>query len=387
MNFTSAVGIGSDLEEVLDSLQFQVVDGLNGKHPDLIAVYLSAFYTNSAVDISNGLRKRLEPGTLIGCSAEGVISSTQEIEKRPAIVLMAASLPGIEINTFNLKPYTPHGQFKVRETFTSLTKLPEDAELIYVLGDPFSVSMEDLLVAFNRFYLKPRIVGGMASGALRPKGNALLLDDQVIDGGLVGIGLKGDLDVDVIVSQGCKPVGEPLTVISTNRGEITNLEGQPPMVWVQELANELDDKDRELMRNGLFLGRVVNYSRADYGRGDFLIRGVIGVDHQSGAIRVSGGIQSGDTVQFHLMDADTAQHDLEMSLAPQGFKSKPKGVFLVSCNGRGTRLYQHLDGDISVVRGSLGDVPIAGFFAAGEIGPVGEHNYLHGNTAVVTVFR
>lgn len=387
MNFTSAVGIGSDLEEVLDSLQFQVVNGLNGKHPDLIAVYLSAFYTSSAVDISNGLRERLEPGTLIGCSAEGVISSTQEIEKRPAIVLMAASLPGIEINTFNLKPYTPHGQFKVRETFTSLTRLPEDAELIYVLGDPFSVSMEDLLVAFNRFYLKPRIVGGMASGALRPRGNALLLDDQVIDGGLVGIGLKGDLDVDVIVSQGCKPVGEPLTVISTNLGEITNLEGQPPMVWVQELANELDDKDRELMRNGLFLGRVVNYGRADYGRGDFLIRGVIGVDHQSGAIRVSGGIQSGDTVQFHLMDADTAQHDLEMSLAPQGFKSKPKGVFLVSCNGRGTRLYPHLDGDISMVRGSLGDVPIAGFFAAGEIGPVGVHNYLHGNTAVVTVFR
>lgn len=387
MLFASAVGIGSDLEAVLDSLEQQVHTGLDGQHPELVTVYLSAFYTKMAGEISAGLRERLAPGTLIGCSAEGVISSSQEIERRPAIVLMAASMPGVEINPFSLKPYTPRGQFKARETFINLTSLPEEAELIYLLGDPFSVSMDELLMAFNRFYLQPRIVGGMASGALRPGGNVLLLDDQVISGGLVGFGLSGNLQVDVIVSQGCKPVGEPLTVISTNHGEITNLEGHPPMVWIQELANELDETDRELMRNGLFVGRAVNHNHEEYGRGDFLIRGVMGVDRESGAIRVSGGIQAGDTIQFHLMDADTAQQDLELSLAPQGFKPRAKGVFLVSCNGRGTRLYRHLDGDISVVRAGLGDVPVVGFFAAGEIGPVGGKNYLHGNTAVVTVFR
>lgn len=387
MDFVSAVGIGSDLDDILDSLEQQVRQGLKGQQPDLITVFLSAFYTDVAKQISDGLRQRLQPKTMIGCSAEGVISATQEIERRPAIVLMAAILPGAVIHPFSIGSYTHHGQFKARETFINLTNLPEEAELIYLLGDPFSVAIDDVISAFNHFYKRPHIVGGMASGALKPNGNVLLLDDQILHGGLVGFSLTGDIQVDVVVSQGCKPVGHPLTVISTDRGEITNLEGHPPMVWIQELANELDEKDRELMRNGLFVGRAVEFRHTDYGRGDFLIRGVIGVDRQRGSIQVSGGIQSGDTIQFHLMDADTAQQDLEMLLAPQAFKSEAKGAWLISCNGRGTRLYPHLDGDISLVRTSLGDVPIAGFFAAGEIGPVGNKHYLHGNTAVVVVFR
>jgi small ligand-binding sensory domain FIST len=247
--------------------------------------------------------------------------------------------------------------------------------------------MEDVLQAFNTNYVGIPVVGGMASGALRSGGNALWVNDQVIHEGALGVSIYGAVDVDVVVSQGCRPIWRPFKVITAHRNVIFNLEGRPPLAWLQDLIPELSEDDRALLQNGLFVGCSIKTGQDQLGRGDFLIRGVVGVDQQSGAIAIGDSVMDGDTIQFHLRDALTAQEDLEMMLIPQTFRPPPSGALAFLCNGRGTRLYDHPNGDISVIQANLEGTHLAGFFCAGEIGPIGRTNFLHGHTASLVFFR
>jgi len=227
----------------------------------------------------------------------------------------------------------------------------------------------------------------MASGALRPLGNTLFVNDRLTQQGAVGVALSGALEVNVVVSQGCRPIWRPFRITAAHRNVILGLEGRPPLAWLQELIPELPEEDRLLLQNGLFVGRAIKPQTETLGRGDFLIRGVMGVDQDSGAIAIGDSVIEGETIQFHLRDALTAQEDLEMMLIPQMFRDPPSGGLLFSCNGRGTRLYDHPDGDISVIQRSLENIHLAGFFCAGEIGPIGGANFLHGHTASLVLFR
>ncbi|HLF03417.1 MAG TPA: FIST C-terminal domain-containing protein, partial [Anaerolineales bacterium] len=228
------------------------------------------------------------------------------------------------------------------------------------------------------------------SGSDSPGGNRLFLDRgglTMLTGGAVGVALGGAIEADVIVSQGCRPVGRPFKVTGAQRNLLLSLEDAPPMERLQDVFNELSDADRDLMQNGVYLGRAIDSSREELGRGDFLVRGVMGADPQRGILAIGDYLIEGESVQFHLRDAATATEDLEMMLLPQTFLDPPAGAFLFSCNGRGTRLYDHPDGDVSVIQQYLGGAPLAGFFCAGEIGPVGGRNFLHGHTASMVIFR
>jgi len=231
------------------------------------------------------------------------------------------------------------------------------------------------------------MVGGMASGGSTPGGNTLLLNDRAFNAGAVGVALSGDLQIDVIVSQGCRPFGPTFTVTQVEGNVISGLNDQPPLAQIHQLIEQLAEKDRELLRNGLFVGRSIGAAQGSLGRGDFLIRTFMGADRENGSIVVGDYLRTGETIQFHLRDQNTAKEDLEMMLMPQTFDLPPSGGLLFSCNGRGTRLYDHPDGDISTIQSVLGGVSIAGFFCAGEIGPIGGKNFLHGHTASMALFR
>jgi small ligand-binding sensory domain FIST len=205
--------------------------------------------------------------------------------------------------------------------------------------------------------------------------------------GLVGVALGGAVQVDVIVSQGCRPVGPVFQVTSARNNIIDSLEGEPPMERIGGVLESLDESERELLRNGLFIGRAIDSTRETLGRGDFLIRGVIGADSRTGAIAVGDMIENGERVQFHLRDARTAREDLEMMLTPHALFGAPSGAFLFSCNGRGTNLYSEPDGDISAINSFFRGIDLAGFFCAGEIGPIGGKNFLHGHTASLALIR
>ena len=385
--FISAMTTERNLEEAIDALAKQVNSQAEGRPLDLVFVFLSPHFTHSARHIAERLWVTYEPGVLLGCTAEGVIGREQEIEGEAGISVVAANLPGVELAPFLLQSNDWPVMLLDEDEFHRVVDAPEDSRLIIALGDPFSAPIDDILHAFNCFYSGIPMAGGMASGALRPHGNVLILNDRVLQGGFVGVALSGALDADIIVSQGCRPIWKPLKITAAQKNVIFSLEGQPPLAWIEELVPELSEDDRALLQNGLFVGRAINPQQEGLGRGDFLIRGVIGLDQQKGSIAIADYVQEGETIQFHLRDAYTAKEDLEMMLIPQVFRGPAAGGLLFSCNGRGMRLYDYPNGDISIIQRNLGELPLAGFFCAGEIGPIGGENFLHGHTASLVLLR
>jgi small ligand-binding sensory domain FIST len=266
--------------------------------------------------------------------------------------------------------------------------LPDDARLCILLADPFTTSTESVLQKFNRARSGVPVIGGVASWAMSPGRNRLVSDHGVTDSGFVGVVLRGSLEVDVVVSQGCRPVGETFTVTACQGNVISELDHELPLQILEQVFADADQEDQNLMRSGILVGRGVSLDREALGRGSFLVRGVIGADRDSGSISVADHMNQGEIVQFHVRDAMTAKDDLEMLLIPQAFEDKPSGVVLFTCNGRGERFFGHPNVDVTTVGRALGDdVPVAGFFCGGEIGPIGNSNFIHGYTASMAIFR
>ena len=394
MVFVSADATHSTADGVVDALLAQVMEARAGF--DAVFTFISSQFTQDMERISDRLSASLSPGVLLGCTAEGVIGNEQEIEAGPAISLVAARLPGVRLTPFALQRGSSdwHRTLLDADKFCHAVEIPQDTQLIVLLSDPFSTPIDDVLHSFNNWYPGIPIVGGMASGSLRPNGNALLVNRQITQEGTVGVALSGGLSVDVIVSQGCRPIWRPFRVTAAHRNEIYSLEERSPLGWIQDLIPTLSEEDRLLLQNGLFVGRAIKRGGQagvpppeQLGRGDFLIRGLVGINQENGAIAISDSVLDGEMIQFHLRYALTAQEDLEMMLIPQMFRQPPSGGLLFACNGRGTRLYDHPNGDISIIRNNLENLNLAGFFCAGEIGPVRGKNFLHGHSISLALFR
>ncbi len=229
---------------------------------------------------------------------------------------------------------------------------------------------------------------GMASGGRRPGMNALLLGPRAVDHGAIGVLVQGPAIVRSVVSQGCRPIGKPLVITKAEDNFILELGGKPPALRLQELWQELAPDERQLLQQGLHVGRVINEYQGKFERGDFLIRNVMGLDRNNGALAVTDHIRVGQTVQFHVRDAASADEDLHALLQLDlRAHAKPAGALLFTCNGRGTRLFDEPHHDARAIRAEAGALPVAGFFAMGELGPVGGQNFIHGFTASVLLFE
>jgi len=396
-----------DVSHLTQALSAQVQFGLAGESGemlsvDMLVVFLSAQFAQDAAEIVAQLQETLAPHTLIGCTAEGVITSDQEIQDQPAIALVAAHLPNVTVTPFKLQSLSVDAWESIlsgADVFREALSLPPDRpdpKLFVVLADPFSTPLEPILDVFNIVFPNVPVVGGLASGAQFAGGNAMIYNDGIEHFGLVGLALSGAIDIDVIVSQGCRPIGQPYKVTASNENMIFSLNGGVPIKQIRSMLSELPPTDQALVHNGLYIGRaiydreLVEQNETVLGRGDFLIRGVLDSDAKTGAIMIGDRITDGELVQFHLRDAQTAQEDLDLMLTTQAFSDAPDGALLFSCNGRGLRLYDYPNGDISVIQGALAQpnpVQLAGFFCAGEIGPIGGRNFLHGHTASLVLFR
>ena len=364
---------------------------------DLAIVFLSTQCAPYAEALVAGLRHALNIKTLIGCSAENVISPDCEHDNEAAITLLAARLPNVQVTPFYLRVNSVESWNKMMdstETFRAALTVPAAPALFVLLADPFSAPVESLLEAFNTYYAGVPVVGGLASSAHQAGDNVLIMNDQVAHVGAVGLALSGALTADIVVSQGCRPIGPTYKVTGASEDLIFSLNGGSPLKQVQAMVDELAESERALLHNGLFIGRAVHKPSAAtedvLGRGDFLIRAVMGVDQTTGAISVSDQLKDGEIVQFHVRDARTAEEDLELMLTPQAFSDAPAGALLFSCNGRGMRLFDHPNGDIRVIQEALAEddlIPVSGFFCAGEFGPIGNRNFLHSHTASMVLFR
>jgi small ligand-binding sensory domain FIST len=327
---------------------------------------------------------------LLGCTGESIVGNDREVEQQPALSLWLArwSKP-VQMDPFHLVvEETPEG-YSLMGWPDALAEADPDKSAVLLLGDPFTFPVDDFLKQVNERSKGLRVLGGMASGASGPGQNRLLMGEKVLDQGAVGVLLRGPVNVRSIVSQGCRPIGRHFVITRAKDNLILEVGGKSPLEQLQQLWQELPPHDQQLFRQGLHVGRVINEYQGEFQRGDFLVRNVLGIERQSGALAVTDRVRVGQTVQFHVRDADTADEDLHalLQLDLNAHERKPAGALLFTCNGRGTRLFAEPNHDAQVVRAEAGNIPVAGFFAQGELGPVGGQNFIHGFTASVVLFE
>ncbi|MGI8425707.1 MAG: FIST signal transduction protein [Actinomycetota bacterium] len=319
---------------------------------------------------------------VLGCTAQGIISQDKEIEEGPALSIWMAHLPGAELHPFFLSiEYTADGM--------SLVGLPLFVPSFHsalVLSEPNSFPTQILLDGFNAEHQGMPIVGGQASGG-GPGQNFLIVNDVVTRSGAVGVLVGGDVKLQAIVSQGCKPIGKPLIVTAAEGNVIHMLGGRPPLARLREAAAHLPPEEQAKILQNLQVGVIIDELKTNPGRGDFLVRGLLHADMESGAIAIGDVVRVGQTVQFQLRDAGTADEDLKSMLTAYGDDGAPSGALMFTCNGRGARLFGSPDHDAAELQHSFPGLATAGMFCAGEIGPIGGLNFLHGFTASIALFE
>lgn len=389
MQFASAmsreVQTAAAVAEVVDSVSGR----LAGQPAHLGLVFASPHHLKDFPQQLQVIQEGLPSHTLIGCTGGGVIGDRQEVEQRPALSLMAAHLPGVTITPFHVERPELEQETSDHYWHERLGLSPDDQPTFILLPDPYVIDPRMLLDALASAYPQRPVLGGLASGGQSQSSCALFLDGEVLHGA-VGIALQGNFVLHTVVSQGCKPIGRPQFVTRCEDQIIYELSGRPALEVARETVGELSPEDQELARTALLIGRVVDEYKETFERGDFLIRTLLGADPKSGAIAVGETTRPGQTVQLHVRDADTAREDLSELMDALGPKlaGRPAQAALVfSCNGRGAHLYGKPNHDSDVIAAATGDIPSAGFFCNGEIGPIGNSNFLHGFTASIGIFQ
>jgi small ligand-binding sensory domain FIST len=357
---------------------------------DLAVIFASGHHLGMAKWLLSEVHERLEPRALIGCGAGGTVAGGSELEDTPGVVVWAASMPGAEVETMHLSAERDAEGFRLLGLPESLAAGaegdPAADESVIAFCDPFSFPAEELLAALERARPGVPVLGGLASASFA--GGAVLLRDGDVDtDGAVAVRLRG-VQVLPCVSQGATPVGPEMTVTRGEANVIAELAGKPAMERLGEVIEALPERERELASAGVLVGLVIDENRPEYERGDFLVRPIIGADRESGAIAIGEPVRVGQTVRLQVRDAASADEDLREALRAQAQalgSAGAAGALLFTCNGRGSHMFDLPDHDASALEDTL-DVPTAGFFCAGEIGPVGGRNFLHGFTATVAVF-
>lgn len=372
---TTAVAVG----EVVGALIEQI-----GPAPDLAFVALSTAHVPHIEQAAATVQTLLDPKAFIGTSASGVVGGSEAVEDAPSIALWAARwdhpVDLCPVHVRALPVGGGGGPSGSGWTFEGLADGPGDTLLM--MADPFTFPTPEFFNALARSTARTDVIGGLASGATAPGHNRLVIGGRVVRQGAVAVRLPTHVLSRVVVSQGCRPIGRPMTVTKSDSNLLLELAGRPALAQVIELLEGLDDHERRLAAQGLHCGIVVNESRLDFDRGDFLIRGVMGADRSRAAIAIGDMVPVGTTVQFQVRDAVSAADDLIECLGD----TPERGALLFTCNGRGAAMFGHSDHDAHLVSERVGPA-LAGLFCAGEIGPIGARNALHGFTASLALFR
>jgi small ligand-binding sensory domain FIST len=347
---------------------------------DLAFLFLSPHHLDDAPAAVHKLVEELGPRHVVGCVADGVIGGSREIEDGPALAVWAGSLPGSTIEPFHASGYETDDGIEIAG-FPD----PEGAELVTLLVDPFTFPAGPFLAALNEEHPGVPIVGGIAGGGGEPGAQALIVDGEIHEEGAVGAFVSG-VSVLTVVSQGCSPIGEDAVVTGADGHIVYELAGRPALERLRTEISSLPDDRQRLAAQGVLAGIVIDENRAEYRRGDYLMRGLLGADEQSGALAIGEEVRVGQTLRFHVRDAVSAEEDLNESLEAALDGESAAGALLFTCNGRGTNMFGEPDHDARALTRALGSPALAGFFCGGEIGPVGGAVFLHGFTATMAVF-
>lgn len=381
------IGAGVSVDPLARRAVDEALDGalpaLRGETPDLALVFASPHHAARYPELLARVVERSAPRALLGCTAEGVLATSVEVEDSPGVALWLARLPGVEIEPVRLR-FERRGDDGFVE---GLGDLPGGAAALLLLADPFTFPANLLVEHLNHASPGVPVVGGMASGGQARGSTKLFFLGGVLDDGAVGAVLRGNVAIATVVSQGCRPIGTAHVVTAAEGNVVRELDGAPALRRLEETYAAASERDQLLMRRGVHVGVAVRRG-VELGRGDFLVRNLVGADPETGALGITDVVEEGQIVQFHIRDADSARQDLRLLLDAERLleSRRPAGALLFSCNGRGQRLFGEPHHDVSALERAFGKLPVAGFFCQGELGPVGGRNFLHGFTASVALF-
>jgi small ligand-binding sensory domain FIST len=379
----------ADLPQAIDAaVRAAEADLGPGDRADLAVVFVSKAYGPAIRPCMDGLADAVSARVVLGATVEGLLAGPIEYETGPAVAVWLARLPGAELVPLALDyAQTADGGSFVGWPAALDAGWPPNASLL-LLADPFSCPIDRLLERMNEDHPGVPVVGGMASGGYEPGCNTLVVDQRSYESGAIGVVVGGTVRMRPVVSQGCRPIGRPLVITKADANVIIELGGRPALERLREIYADLDPVDRDLVRTSLHVGRVASEYQDSFQRGDFLVRTVMGADPDSGVLAIGDLVRTGQTVQFHVRDAASADADLvELLSREQGRSGAAAGAIVFTCNGRGTRLFRNPHHDAVCLQERLGPLPAIGFFAQGEIGPIGARNCLHGFTASIALFE
>jgi small ligand-binding sensory domain FIST len=380
--FASALSVHPDPVEATGEVAGRLLEQI-GAGADLAVLFCSPHHLEAVGEIASAVRALLSPTVLVGATGVAVVGGAREVEDDPAVALWAGRLAAPPRPVRVTAARTPSG--------VALGGLSADTcgpgEVLVLLADPFSLPIDDVVAMLGQLDPPVLVVGGAASAAQGPGGNRLVLDGEVASDGAVGVVLPAAVATALVVSQGCRPIGDPMIVTAADRNRLLGLAGRPALDRIEALARAADPDERTRLAEGLHLGIAVDEHRATFGRGDFLVRNLIGVDRESGALVTTEQVPVGTTVQFQVRDADAADDDLRALLAEASAGGLADGALLFTCNGRGRRLFGEPDHDAEAVTEALRSDAVAGMFCAGEIGPVDDRSFVHGFTASIVLFH
>jgi small ligand-binding sensory domain FIST len=404
---STRLSLESAISEVIDRIKKQ----LSGS-ADLGVLFISSAYASEYPRLVPLIREKLPISVLVGSGGGGVVgideeNQAQEVEGNPALSLTVAHLPGVNVQGFQISTDQIPDLDSSAQAWTELTGVsPEQDPHFILLADPFFSKVNDLLEGLDFAYPQAKKVGGLASAMAMGMQTGLFYDSAsqandppIVREGIVGVALSGNIEVDTIVAQGCRPVGPQYQITKGERNVLAEVapvsekgteEAKPPLEALRELMNQLSPEDQQLAQHSLFLGIARDEFKLELQQGDFLIRNLLGVDPKVGAIAVGDKLRPGQRIQFHLRDGNTSAEDLEVLL--KNYKQEEKsssavGALLFSCLGRGKELYGQPNFDSQLFRQYIDQIPLGGFFCNGEIGPVGNQTFLHGYTSSFAIFR
>lgn len=388
MRFTSALSTAPELEQACQQAADEARK-LHGKSAvDLCVTFVSAEYPG-VERVPVVLHEILDPRCLFGCSGGGVIGAGREVEGARAVSVTLAAMEDVQLHPVYLADGDLPDPDAAPSAWIELLGLrPESAAGFLVLPEPFTFAADRLLSGLDYAYPGTPMVGGIASGSRQPGGHSLFLNRACHHSGAAVLGLSGNVFLETVVAQGCKPIGVVGQITKAEHNYLIAVDGKPAVQFLQEQLATLDHRDARLAREAIFVGLAMNpFSTNQPGPGDYLIRNVLGIDPQEGILSVGEILSVGRSVQIHLRDGDASDQDLRAMLRNRARPAKPRGALLFSCLGRGAHLYGEPDHDSRAFAQEVGEVALGGFFCNGEIGPVGDTTYLHGYTSSFGLFH
>lgn len=381
MRFCSAAAAGDDVDDVCRSIANQVRGELGAGPIDLLVTFAAVRPSGELERLPVAMHEHLAPRTSVGCTGRPLLAQTERRAEPGAVVALAGRLPGAAAHAVALQDADLPDPDAPPSAWRALLPTDEPVRGLLVLCEPSRCDVRALLPGLDFAWPGVPKVGGLASGSRTSEGHVLFAGRQAHRSGAVLVALTGDVRLQPIVAQGCRPIGRSGRITRVHENRVEAIDEKPARRFVEEQLSGLGEHDLAMAAgNPLFLGLASDpFAVATPAAGEYLVRNILGIDPRSGGLLVGDRPTVGRQVRLHLRDRDSSNQDFA-AMVRRSQPASAAAALLFRCVAR--------DGDEHrQIAAAAGGLPLIGFHCNGEIGPVADTTYLHAYTAAVALLR